>query len=765
MRRVLAAGLIFAGFLFGQQTAGVRPGGAAILPNGWTLTPAGEQVPLSTLPMALELSRDHRYALALNAGYLRPSVSVVDLETRRVVDSANLPDAWLGMTLNPAGDKLYVSGGARASVFEAEFENGKLKVVREFAAVARDERTADDFIGDVRLSADGGLLYAANVFQNRVEILNAKSGLRVGRFETGARPYRMRLAPDGEHLWISHWGELTVGLYSLGDRRLIESIEADSLPGDLLIVPGEIETPDQATFPVTARLFVVSSNTNSVLAFGLTDNNRAQLLGRIPLGPSLSAPAGTAPTALAVSPDDQRLYVTCSGNNLIAVADISGDRTRLMGAIPTGWYPTATAETRDGRLVYLNGKGAGSVPTPNGPDPTNRAKSADYLPALRTGSMGFLPGLDGESLAALTQRAAENILYDEDFVENPGIPAGNPVGPQSPIEHVVYVIKENRTFDQILGDVESANGDPDLVVFGEDSAPNHRKLAREFVLLDNFYASGSVSTDGLNWTAAGIANDFVEKLWPTHQAHRLERDFLDVFESAAVPPAGYLWSNAAGAGLDVRVFGLWARRGKDGRMAALDPGLTDRIDLQYPPFDLTIPDDTRVDRFLVEFERLEKAGDLPRLMVLHLPNDQTAGRASGFPTAQAMMAEHDLALGRLVEGISRSKSWERTAVFVVEDDAQDGADHVDAHRSIALVASPWIRRGIKDSTFYSTESVLRTIELILGLKPMTQFDGAATPMWRIFSPELNKKPYEAAEPKQRINEKNPSGQRVTPRRA
>ena len=200
-------------------------------------------------------------------------------------------------------------------------------------------------------------------------------------------------------------------------------------------------------------------------------------------------------------------------------------------------------------------------------------------------------------------------------------------------------------------------------------------------------------------------------------------------------------------------------------MAALDPGLTDRIDLQYPPFDLTIPDDTRVDRFLVEFERLEKAGDLPRLMVLHLPNDHTAGRATGFPTAQAMMAEHDLALGRLVEGISRSKSWERTAVFVVEDDAQDGADHVDAHRSIALVASPWIRRGIKDSTFYSTESVLRTIELILGLKPMTQFDGAATPMWRIFSPELNKKPYEAAEPKQRINEKNPSGQRVTPRRA
>ncbi len=747
-----------------QQTAGIRPDGAAILPNGWPITPAGKQIPLSTLPMALELSGDHRFAFALNAGYLRPSVSVVDLETQAIVDTVNLADAWLGLTLNRAGTKLYVGGGARASVFEAEFRGGELKLAREFSAVAREARTADDFIGDVRLSADEGLIYAANLFQNRVEILNAKSGRRVGRFETQARPYRMRLAPDGEHLWISHWGALSVGLYNLADARLVEAVEAGPLPGDLLIVPGAVETPDEDVFAVTARLFVVSSNTNSVWVYGLTDGNRARLLERIQLGPSLLAPAGSAPTSLAASPDGKRLYVSCSGNNLIAVADISGDRARLLGAIPTGWYPTAAAETRDGRVVYLNGKGAGSRPLPNGPDPTRRERASDYVAGVEVGSLGVLPGLDGESLALLTARAAQNTLYDDAYAADPGVPEGNPVGPRSPIRHVVYVVKENRTFDQVFGDVEGGNGDSDLMVFSEDTAPNHRKLAREFALVDNFYATGSVSADGLQWSTAAAANDFVEKLWPSRQARRLGRSFLDVFEAAAIPPAGYLWSNAGSAGLDVGVFGLWARRDSNGRVVAIDPGLAGRLDSEYAPFDLATPDSDRVERFLSEFARLEKAGRLPRLMMLHLPNDHTAGRSPGLPTARAMMAEHDAALGELMEGISRSKAWERTAVFVVEDDAQDGADHVDSHRSIALVASPYARRGVRDRTFYSTTSVLRTIELILGLRPMTQFDAAATPMWRLFKAAPDKKPYKAVRPRQPTDEKNPPGKPVTPRR-
>ena len=765
--RYLLAAILAATCLSAQQPAGIFPGGAAILPTGWSITPAGKQIPLSTLPMSVALSPDGRVAIVLNAGYREPSLSVIDLETSDLVQTVRLTDGWLGLRFNQKGDKLLIGGGARASVLEAAYADGRLTLSRQFAAVGADSRTRDDFVGDVMLSADEGLLYAANLFRNRIEILNAKSGRRLSHFETGARPYRMQLAPDGRHAWVSHWGEASVGLYNLAEGRLLENLPVGALTGDILVVPGEVESDDDQAdvFPITARLFVAASNTNTVTVFGLTDSNRPRLLEQVPLGPTLDAPAGSEPSALSVSPDGQRLYITCSGNNLIAVADISGPRTQFLGAIPTGWRPTAAVETARGQLLYLNGKGAGPRPALQGPDPTRRDRASDYVAAQEIGSLGILPGLDGDTLAAMTRRAAENVLYDADYVAEPGVPAGNPIGPGSPIEHVVYVIKENRSFDQVLGDLPGAEGDPDLVVFGEDAAPNHRKLAREFALLDNFYAAGSVSADGMSWSTSAASNDFIEKLWPSRYAKRLDRFLLEKFESAAAPPAGYLWSNAISKGLTVRAYGIWTRPGSDAEPLVMDPGLTPFVDGGYPSFDLTIPSRTRVERFLSDSQRLEEEGALPNLRILYLPNGHTAGRAPGMPTARAMMAEHDAALGALVEGLSSRESWSKTAVFVVEDDAQDGADHIGAHRSIALIASPYARRGVRDPTFYSTLSVLRTIEMILGLAPMTQFDAAATPLWRLFQSEPDSRPYKAVRPSQSPDELNPSnGERVVPRR-
>lgn len=737
------------------------------MPTGWPVTPAGKQIPLSTLPMSVTLSRDGRVAVVLNAGYREPSLSVIDLETSDLVQTVRLPDGWLGLRFNKKGDKLLIGGGARATVLEASYANGRLTLDRQFAAVASDARTPDDFIGDVMLSADEGLLYAANLFRNRVEVMNAKSGRRLSRFDTRARPYRMQLAPDGRHAWISHWGEASVGLYNLAEGRLLENLPVGALSGDILLVPGEVESDDDQAdaFPITARLYVASSNTNTVSVFGLTDTNRPRLLERIPLGPTLDAPAGTEPTALSVSPDGQRLYIACSGNNLIAVADISGPRTQFLGAVPTGWRPTAVVETARGQLLYLNGKGAGPRAALQGPDPTRRDRDSDYVAAQEIGSLGVLPGLDGESLAAMTSRAAENIHYDPDYVADPGIPVDNPIGPGSPIRHVVYVIKENRSYDQILGDLPGAEGDPDLVVFGEDTAPNHRKLAREFALLDNFYAAGSVSADGMSWSTSAASNDFIEKLWPARYAKRLDRFLLEKFESAAAPPAGYLWSNVVSKGLSVRAYGIWTRPGSASEPLVMDPGLTPFVDGGYPSFDLTVSSRTRVERFLSDSQRLENEGALPDLRILYLPNGHTAGRAPGLPTARAMMAEHDAALGALIEELSSRESWSRTAVFVMEDDAQDGADHVGAHRSIALIASPYARRGVRDPTFYSTLSVLRTIGMILGLAPMTQFDAAATPLWRLFQSEPDPRPYKAVQPSQSFDEINPArGERVVPRR-
>jgi|GEM_PF-5278063 len=374
----------------GQQSAGRLPNGAAVLPNGWTITPAGKQLELGTLPMSLQISPDGKRAYVLEAGFQPPALRTIDLESETVTGSLLLPDAWLGLTPNRDGSKLFLGGGARASVIEVGLAGGQAALSREYPAVAQRpvaQRRDTDFIGDVLLSKDEGLLYAANLFGDSVSVLNAKSGIRLSTFRTGPRPYRMRLGLDGKTAWISHWGGSSVGLYSLEDGRRIDSVLTGPLPGDFLIVPGAIDTSEEDGPPIVARMFVACSNTNSVWVFGLTDNQTPRLLERIDLSPSLGAPAGTSPAALAVSPDGETLAIVASGNNFVAWADISGARTQLLGAAPTGWMPTAAAFHPDGRLLYLNGKGGGSHPNPNGPDPTRRERPADYVAALQTGSM------------------------------------------------------------------------------------------------------------------------------------------------------------------------------------------------------------------------------------------------------------------------------------------------------------------------------------------------------------------------------------------
>ena len=770
MRR-FGALVLLAAALGAQQRVGRLPDGGAILPNGWPLTPAGTQVELSTLPMALELAPGDARAVALNGGFLTPSLSVVDLGSGKAVQQIPLRDGWLGLTANRDRSKLYVGGGATGSVFELGWNQGVLEPGREFHAVDAGALTSRDFIGDVRLSADERFLYAANLFQNEVAKLNAGSGIRVGGFRTRARPYRMRLGLQPETMWISHWGAASVGLYSLTEGRLLQAVPSGGLPSDILIVPGELEPEpgEEDTPPRVARLFIASANTNSVWVYGLTAGQNPRLLERISLGPSPLAPAGTAPTALAASADGKRLYIVCSGNNLVAVADIENSRARLMGAVPTGWYPTAALAHPDGSLFYLSGKGGGSHPAPSGPDPTRRGEPAEYVAALETGSLGIVPPLDETALGATTVRAAENIPYDDELALASGAPEGHPVpatvGGPSPIEHVIYVVAENRTYDQILGDVGGANGDPALAALGGGLTPNYHKLAREFAVLDNFYATGAVSADGAYWSFGAFANDFVEKLWPSLTAGRLRFDPLRGAEPAAAPPAGFLWSNALAAGLSIRNYGVWVEPGPGGEPKVGDPVLAPYTDLDYPGFDLSIPDGRRVDQFVKDFKARAASGDLPRLMLVHLPNSHTAGRSSGYPTARAMMAEHDFALGRLVEEVSKTQAWAKTLIVVAQDDAQDGPDHVDSHRGVCLLASPWVRRGVKDSNLYTSLSALRTIEFILGLRPMSQFDASARTFWRAFTTAPDPAPYEAVRPEQPFEEQNPEGTGGRVRRA
>ncbi len=749
-----------------QRYSGRQNDGSVLLPNGWRITPAGEQVSLSTLPMSIALAPDEKNALVLNGGFLPPTISVIDLATTRETARVAVPDGWLGLTFNKAGDKVYVGGGSRVSVFEFSFQEGELELRREFPLIPVSERLASDHVGDVLLSADERFLYAANLFRNSVVVLNTQTGFVVDQIRTGFRPYRLLLGLDGKTLLVSHWAESSVGVYSLSDGRLIQKIGVGPHPTDMLIQRREMgRGPDQV--PLAGRLFVACANSNSVSVVGVTRGNHFELLERIPVAPTPRAPAGSTPTALALSADGRLLYTVCSGNNTVVVTEVSQERAELLGAVPTGWYPTDVAATRDGRLLYLSGKGQGSYPTPRGPDPSRRGEEAQYVAALQTGSLGVLPRLGGERLLDLTRLVIENTPYDDRLLFNAGVAAGNPIpnrpGLPSPIKHVIYVVKENRTYDQVLGDLEGGEGKPELAVLGDAVTPNHHKLARQFVLFDNFHAAGDVSADGQNWSLAAIANDYVQKLWPSYYGRRRRVYDFEGGEPAALPTAGYLWTNALAAGVSVRNYGFWARR--DGtRVKIDDPALAAHTNSAFAPFDLDYSDQERVDEFLREFAEIEAAGKLPRLMMVRLPGDHTAGRTPGKPTARAMMADHDYALGRLVEGVSNSEAWARTAIFVVEDDAQDGADHVDSHRSPAFVVSPYAKHGFVDHAHYSTASVLRTIELILGLRPMTQFDAAAPPLADAFTATPDVRRYEAVKPKVSSDEKNPPGVDVLPRR-
>ncbi|HEY3245482.1 MAG TPA: alkaline phosphatase family protein, partial [Phycisphaerae bacterium] len=301
-----------------------------------------------------------------------------------------------------------------------------------------------------------------------------------------------------------------------------------------------------------------------------------------------------------------------------------------------------------------------------------------------------------------------------------------------------------RTYDQVLGDMAAGNGDPSLCIFGAQVTPNQHALARDFVLLDNFYVEAEVSADGHEWSMAAYATDFVEKSWPLNYGNkshsRIPYPSEGKFKIAA-PSAGYIWDRCAQAGVSYRSFGEFVERNKAGELFATVDTLKDHFDPQYEPFNLGYSDLKRAERFIAELHRFEAEGDMPRFQVVRLPNNHTEGTRVGKPTPTAMVAENDLALGRIVEAITHSSFWPRTAIFVVEDDAQNGSDHVDAHRTTAFVISPYARRGVIDRALYSTTSMLRTMELILGLEPMSQFDAAARPMYASFQAKPDLRPY------------------------
>jgi phospholipase C len=391
----------------------------------------------------------------------------------------------------------------------------------------------------------------------------------------------------------------------------------------------------------------------------------------------------------------------------------------------------------------------------------------EYIANLMDGTVSFIELASGEKFLDQMRRHTATTYRCLPVPEKQTIRSGtldNPVpiriGGPTPLKYCIYIIKENRTYDQVLGDLPPGNGDPSLCLFPEFITPNHHALAREFVLLDNFYVEGEVSADGHEWTMGAYATDFIEKTWPLSYGHNQHKKFPYPAEGnfdIARPAGGYLWDRARDAGVSYRSYGEFIRNGK----TTNDPGvarvsaLKNHFDPWFRGFDMDYPDVLRAQRFISELRRFEREGEMPRLQIVRLPNDHTSGTTTNKITPMAAVADNDLALGMVVEAVSHSKFWPQTAIFVVEDDAQNGPDHVDAHRTIAFVISPYTKRGVVDSTLYSTASMLRTIELILGLRPMSQFDAAAMPMYYSFSPKPNLSPYRTRQANVDLDERNP----------
>ncbi len=713
-----------------------------LLPNGWSLRPAGRQTRLGDFPVEMAVHPSQPIVAILHAGYGEHEVVTASAETGKVIGRVSLPETFAGLAWTRDGKQLYVGGGFDHRIYRFDHAAGLLSNRTPFPP-PESEKTLN-VPGGLALSADGRTLWTANVHGHSLARLDTASGTIRDLIPLPADSYPYGLAWDEarQRLFVSLWNSAAVAVVDTETLKVVGSIASQEHPNELLLAHGG------------KRLYVANANRNSV---SVIDTEAGKAIETIGTAIDPAAPAGCTPSALALSPDESILLVANANTNHLAVVNVKepGASTPL-GFIPTGWHPTSVRFARNGKTILVtNGKGAGSRANRDGPNPVTSAGSGqsvrEYIGGLFQGTLSVIPMPGPGQMAAHSRTVYECSPLRKGApaaVTGERGPADHPipgrVGEPSPIKYVVYILKENRTYDQVFGDMPEGKGDPHLCLFPEAITPNHHALAREFVLLDNFYVDGEVSADGHEWSMGAYATDFVERTWPLSYRGNRRVPYPSEGEFAlARPAAGYLWDRAAEKGVSYRSYGEFIKNGK----TPDEPGTTSVAALQghfdplFRTFDMEYPDVKRAERFLHELAEFEKSGEMPRLSILRLPNDHTAGARPGSPTVLACLGDNDLALGRVVEGLSKSRFWKEMAIFVVEDDAQNGSDHVDAHRTVALAISPYVKRHAVDSSMYSTSSMLRTMELILGLEPMSQFDAAARPMFASFTPRADLQPY------------------------
>jgi DNA-binding beta-propeller fold protein YncE len=740
---------------------GMKASGSVLLPNGWTINAQGKQTSLGDFPVHMLPSPSGTELAILHCGYGEHEIITIEPKTLNKIARTPIPQSFYGMQFSSDGKHIVASGGEDERVYLFPYNQGFLGPPKVLTLATKTDKFV---VSGVLLSEDSQALYAGGLLGNSLKRiskpLEVQSKTQINNTEVAkadlvpteilalpdqSYPYALLEDAKNKKLYVSLWGRAEIAVIDLVDWKIQATWKTKSHPTEMILLEA------------SNRLAVACSDENSVVLLDRTTGELQEVLGTA-LYPA--AKNGSTPSAIAISPDQRVLAAVNSCNNNVALFDLSEPKkSKSLGFIPVGWYPTNVKFSKEGDQIYVtNGKGMSSKDNRYGPNPNKPAPKSvtEYIGGLFQGTLSAIPTPAPEELAAMTRLAFQSVpLQADSKVDNAGRSPDNPipakVGDPSPIKHCFYIIKENRTYDQLFGDIAKGNGDPDSCIFGEQVTPNHHALANQFVLLDNLYVDGEVSADGHEWTMAAYATDFVEKTWPlTYGKSRGKLTYpAEGATKIGQPSSGYLWGKCAQAGKSYFSFGEFIANGsKPGEPSrAKIAVLEGHFDPNYRSYDLDYSDLDRAESFIKRLKQFEAEDNLPSFITMHLPNDHTAGTRVGKLTPTAMVAQNDAALGKVVEAITKSKFWPQCAIFVIQDDVQNGSDHVDAHRSVALAISPYIRRGAVDSTMYSTSSMLRTMELIIGVEPMTQFDAAARPMYNAFDATPDTTPFEALPPR------------------
>jgi len=776
---------------------GLRPQGIAISPNGKLMVVSGKTSELIVID-PMEGTVKQRVTLPAN------SISAKGSQTtpqKSVDDKGQL--SYTGLIFSPAGDKIFLSDvNGSIKVFDVR-ENGDVAPLHAISLpLSKNEKRAIDIPAGLAISPDGEKLYVALNLSNRLAEINIGTGKTERTWDVGMVPFGVVLA--GSKAYVTNWGgrrpdaDSVKGPAGKGTEVRVDPVRHIANDGSVTVIdlehnkvaaeivvelhPSGIALSPDGKHVVVANaasdtLSVIEISTDKVVEKIWTKQNPAVLFG-------------ASPNALSFSKDGKTLFV-CNGTmNSVAVIEFRPGESELEGLLPVGWFPGALAvDPVRGSVYVANTKGL-SIGRPN-----EKTGLTEFNSHQHFGSVTFIDDPEKVDLKKSTQAVMRN-CREPAVVESlqparenrPAKAVPERTGEPSLIKHVVYIIKENRTYDQVFGDLPEGNGEPTLCVFGEKVTPNQHRLVKQFVLLDNTYCSGLLSADGHNWATTAIATDYLEKSFAGFPRSYPDGMSDDEVDAIAYSPAGFLWDSALAHKKSLRIYGEFAiteSKWRDKKNLSTPKFLdyfrdfqnqTDLLDISSRPaiasikdhlctntvgWDMDIPDVYRAAQFIKELKEYEKKGTFPNLVIICLPNDHTSGTAPGAPTPAAQVADNDLAFGQIVDAISHSPFWKETCIFAIEDDPQAGWDHVSGYRTTAYVVGPYVKRGAVIHSQYNQTSLIRTMELMLGLPPMNIMDASASPMFDCFTDTADFTPYEVVKNNIPLDEMNPPPQAIS----